>query len=131
MLKKLMIRFFVGLIIISATIISIQAIINIYKPSLISSAILWIIVLFLLISSTIHYFLLKTTQNNIRKFITVFLGTITFKLIIYLFFMIIYAFSNRENAKIFLLNFIILYIIYTVYEVIMILKQLKLIDKKL
>jgi hypothetical protein len=41
-----------------------------------------------------------------------------------------YIFINRAEAKLFIFNFTAIYFIYTPFEVIMILKQAKIIDQK-
>jgi hypothetical protein len=69
--------------------------------------------------SLISYILLdRSIRKKINRFISVFMLTTAVKLFLYVAVMIIYAFVNRKDAIPFLLNFFVLYLVYTVFEVI-------------
>ena len=84
----------------------------------------YILGFFLIITGVIHYFLLKASEKNPRRFPAYYMGGITLKLFVSLIFIVIYAISDRENAKFFLLAFFIIYLIYTTFETVFILKHL-------
>lgn len=72
-----------------------------------------------------HIRLMKACQQNIRRFSSVFILSVTLKLLIYLSFLLICLLIDRSNALTFVLTFLILYICYTVFEVLQTLKFLK------
>lgn len=79
---------------------------------------------FILISAVVHFYLLKSSEKgNPRKFVTGFMGATTLKLLIYLATMLVYVLLYRESALQFVIAFFVFYLIYTVFEVVVFLKQ--------
>ena len=78
------------------------------------------------VTAAAHYFLTgavrKTSQ---RDFNTLFMSVTGGKLMFYLFGIVIYVVLNTENAKTFLIGFLIFYFIYTSVEVISIMSYIK------
>ncbi len=72
-----------------------------------------------------HIRMIKASQHNIRRFTSAFMLSVTLKLLIYLFFLLIGLLFDHSNALTFVITFFILYICYTVFEVSQILKFLK------
>ena len=72
-----------------------------------------------------HIRLIRACELNMRRFATVFMLSVTLKLIVYLSFLLICLLINHSNAITFVLTFFILYICYTVFEVMEALKLLK------
>ena len=72
-----------------------------------------------------HLRLIKACEQNIRKFTTVFMLSVTLKLIVYLSFLLICLLIDHSNALSFVLTFFVLYVCYTVFEVIQVLNFLK------
>lgn len=71
--------------------------------------------------SLISFILLdRSIRKKINSFVSVFMLTTAVKLFLYVAIMIIYALINRKDAIPFLLNFFVLYLVYTVFEVIQI-----------
>jgi len=69
--------------------------------------------------SLISYIVLdRSIKIKFNRFVSVFMLTTAVKLFLYVAVMIIYAFVNRKDAIPFLLNFFMLYLVYTVFEVI-------------
>ncbi|MEI7490120.1 MAG: hypothetical protein WCK92_01890 [Bacteroidota bacterium] len=60
----------------------------------------------------------RSLEKKFNLFVSVFMLTTALKLFLFITIMITYAFLNRKDAVPFLLNFFILYIAYTVFEVI-------------
>ncbi|MCX6287073.1 MAG: hypothetical protein NTY96_08160 [Bacteroidetes bacterium] len=61
--------------------------------------------------------LCRSLQKKFNRFVSVFMLTTALKLFVFIAIMIIYAFINRKDAIPFLLNFFVLYLVYTVFEV--------------
>ncbi len=125
MLKKIFIRFLIVILILSIILVLIEQVFLFLNLDLISIAYPWLVLLFLVVSSTFHYFILKSAQEDARKFINVFLLATTLKLLLYFSSILAVLFMFKINAKIFILNFASLYLIYTITEVYLALTQLK------
>jgi hypothetical protein len=68
--------------------------------------------------SLISFMLLKKTlESRFGRFVSVFMLTTAVKLFLFIAIMIIYSFLNKQDAVAFLLNFFILYLIFTVFDV--------------
>jgi hypothetical protein len=91
----------------------------------ISPAYPFILVLFYLITAGIHYFLLRITRLNPRRFVSYFMLATFIKLIVYFSAVLVYVFNFREEVLSFIVTFFVLYIFFTVFEVVLILKQTK------
>lgn len=72
-----------------------------------------------------HLRLIKACEQNVRRFTTVYMLSVTLKLMAYLAFMLISLLIDHSNALPFVLNFLALYLCYTVFEVNEVLKFLK------
>jgi hypothetical protein len=69
------------------------------------------------ITALSHYIVLRAGDKHPRIFTYSFIGTSTGRLIVYSIFLLVYCFGHRDIAKVFVLTFFILYIIYTAFEV--------------
>jgi len=78
-----------------------------------------------LFTALFHYSVLQVGNKELTKFSSKFMMFAGIKMIIYLIIIVIYVFSFPEKAKFFLISFFILYMLYTVFEVILIIKHLK------
>lgn len=78
-----------------------------------------------LFTALFHYSVLQVGNKELTKFSSKFMTFAGIKMIIYLIIIVIYVFSFPEKAKFFLISFFILYMLYTVFEVILIIKHLK------
>lgn len=81
------------------------------------SVLLFIVLFFYLATNLIHAFLLKIAVKSGSKFTSQFMAISFLKMFFYLAVAVVYALLNREYAKIFLANFLVLYAIYTTFEV--------------
>jgi hypothetical protein len=78
-----------------------------------------------IITFGIHYYLVKASEGNARKFTSRYLGAIGLKIFIYLCLIIVYLVFDRSNAIAFLISFLVMYSAFTLFEVIFILNSLK------
>lgn len=118
-------QYLVRLLILNIILVGIYILISSFSSSITSHMFPYIILLFTLFSYFAHTAMLKATQISFRKFTQAFLISTTVKLLLYLSLMAAYAFTHREFAKIFILNFAAIYFVYTPFEVFMILNQAK------
>ncbi len=85
---------------------------------------------FLILTVTVHGWLIKALlDKNTFKFGNKFLLSLGVKFLIYFTFVVIYMFSNRDNIVPFIIVFIFLYLIYTTFEVVSLVKTVKKFEK--
>ena len=82
----------------------------------------FLLAFFFFATLTVYHFMLKALEKRPARFVNIFLLTTMLKLFAYMIFMVVYALLNREFARPFIVSFFILYIIFTVVEVVSILK---------
>ncbi len=76
------------------------------------------VLFFYIVTNLVHAYLLKIAVKSGSKFTSQYMAVSFSKMFFYLILAILYAFLNRESAKIFLVNFLFLYAIYTTFEVV-------------
>ena len=69
------------------------------------------------LTNLVHYFLIKVASKSINKFNALFMSLSFGKMFIYLIFAVGFVFFYREHAKIFLVNFLIFYIAFSILEI--------------
>jgi hypothetical protein len=84
---------------------------------------LW--VFFVLSTGLIHYILVKADQKNPKLFVGYFMGITAIKLFGYLTIIVAYALIKKEAALGFTLWFLVLYLLYSGFEVVMLMKYFK------
>ena len=82
-------------------------------------------VIFYLVNAVFHGTLLAASHQDMRKFSQRFLAVFGVKILILLTFIITYAYLNPARAVAFLITFFVLYLIYTSFEVISVLRYLR------
>ncbi len=89
-----------------------------YAPEqMVSNLILFMVPFFLLISVGTRS-LLKTIKNKDDNRVTQYFFLISSgKFFLYLMIMVVYGFSNREDAIAFILTFFVFYILYTLFDI--------------
>lgn len=85
----------------------------------------YLIGFFVSVSLLVHFTLLKASDFRIAKFSTFFMGSITAKLFLYIIFLVIYVLFDKENAVVFLITFFVFYLLFTIFETISLLIDLK------
>jgi hypothetical protein len=76
------------------------------------------VLFFYLVTNLVHAYLLKIAVKSGSRFTPQYMAVSFLKMFFYLTVAIVYALLNREVAKIFLGNFLLLYVIYTAFEVV-------------
>ena len=77
-----------------------------------------ILALFFVVTNLVHAYLLKISVGSGARFTSHYMAVSFIKMFFYLAFAIVYAFLNKEGVKIFLINFLLLYVLYTTFEVV-------------
>ena len=79
-----------------------------------------------LINVLFHRYLIRSAGRSNRKFPIKFLSATVIKMGLYLILIILFVVFDRENAIPFLFVFMILYVVFTIFEVISVLDYLKI-----
>ncbi|MCK9400393.1 MAG: hypothetical protein M0Q51_10440 [Bacteroidales bacterium] len=125
-MRKKYLQFVIRLTILSLILGLLAFILSRFLPGgMISPALPYLFILFYVITALVHYILLRISALNPRKFVSYFMLATFLKLMNYLIVVVVYAFYVKEGILPFILSFFILYIFYTVFEVVTILAQTK------
>jgi L-asparagine transporter-like permease len=96
-----------------------------YSPDLLTNGQSMLMIGFLFtLTSLVHLILVKVSTGKPQKFIRVFMITTMVKLALYLAFILILVYLNREQAAGLLVGFLVLYLCYTSLEVVFLRKHL-------
>lgn len=86
----------------------------------------WVLLAIIAILTAIfHYSIIQVQEKQPGQFATRFMMVTGIKMMIYLAFITSYAFMNPEKAARFLISFLILYLLYTLFEVFSVIRYLK------
>lgn len=80
---------------------------------------------FIVVTALIHVVLVKADSQSPRKFVTYFMALTGVKLFGYLIIILIYALLKGKEALGFVILFLVLYFLYSVFEVVTLLKHFK------
>jgi hypothetical protein len=83
------------------------------------------VLFFYLITNLVHAYLLNIASKSGARFTSQYTAVSFLKMFFYLAVAILYVIIDRENAKPFMAGFLVLYVIYTVFEVSEFLKVIK------
>ena len=141
MLKKLYLKYLKKLLIFSIIILVIEIVAKRYLPDIFSLYTAYLVLFFVVVTAFSHYIILKTDVQRIeytpdlsltkeeqmkalmkieRKFITHYLLTTTVKLLLFLTILLIYLLVFKRDVMVFSLNFLALYLLFSIFEIIII-----------
>lgn len=84
---------------------------------------------FYIVTNLVHAYLLNIVGKSSSRFTSQYMAASFIKMFFYLAVAIVYVIINKEDAKIFLVNFLLLYVVYTTFEVIEFSKVVRQINK--
>jgi hypothetical protein len=118
--------FFLKLSIFSLVTLGILFIWEKFAADRFQSDFMWALWFFFFVSTAfIHYILISVSEKDPKRFIGFYLGITGIKLFGYLSIITAYALIKKEAALGFTLWFLVLYLLYSGFEVVMLLKQFK------
>lgn len=85
----------------------------------------YIIIFFFGFTLFMHHNLLKATQGKPQKFIFTFMMFTTIKILLYLALILVYVLLNRTDAVAFIIAFFVNYFLFTLFEILAVLKFLQ------
>lgn len=77
-----------------------------------------VLLFFYIVTNLVHAYLLKIAEKSGNRFTSQYMATSFTKMFFYLAVAIVYVIINKEDARIFLINFLLLYAVYTTLEVV-------------
>ena len=89
------------------------------------NGLLFMPLLLFVITLGVHRYIIIASQADNKKFTYKFMGATGLKMFVYLILIVIYLLLDREHAVPFLISFLILYVLYSFFEVLAVLKYLK------
>jgi hypothetical protein len=123
-MNSVYIKFLRNLLIFSVILGAIAFCLSLFLPkTYISPALPFLFFFFIATSLISYYFLQQSFSQRFIRFVNTFLLSIIAKLMLYIGVMIAYVFINRNDAVPFMLWFFILYLCYTIFEVVCIIKK--------
>jgi len=109
---------------LAVTILAIILFISVLKPYYVRTFPLQLILISAFTFFT-HMRLIKAVEKNIQVFTNTYILSITIKLMIYFMFLLVCLLIDSTNALAFVVSFFILYLCYTVFEVVQLLNVKK------
>jgi hypothetical protein len=95
------------------------------EPSWHDSVSWYILAFFSLSTILLHQYLLRSASGEAKNFVYKFMGITGIKLFTYLCFLIILFLINRDHARVLALYFLVIYLLFTVFEVSSLYQKLK------
>lgn len=87
----------------------------------ITPALFYLIIFFFSVNLVVHYLLQKKEKSEFRKLISNYMLATFLRFFLYLIVILTYVFINRPDAAPFIISFFILYVVFSVHEVVTIL----------
>jgi hypothetical protein len=84
-----------------------------------------VVLFFFAVTNLVHAYFLTIADKANSRFTSKYMAVNYIKMFFYLLVAIVFVVLNREIAKVFVANFLVLYIIYTIFEVNEFLKKIK------
>jgi hypothetical protein len=76
-----------------------------------------VLAFFYILTNLVHAYLLNIAGKSGSRFTAQYMAISFIKMFFYLAVVIVFVIINKEDAKIFLVNFLLLYVVYTIFEV--------------
>ncbi|MEA3443638.1 MAG: hypothetical protein U9R19_02805 [Bacteroidota bacterium] len=107
----------IGLVIVSVVVFAIGAYLakSIF-PTYYLPVFPYLLLFFFLVNAGAHYFRMKANEGKPSSFPRKLMAINGIKIFVYLIFIAIYLFLQKENARNFLLGFLMLYFVYFIFE---------------
>jgi hypothetical protein len=84
-----------------------------------------LLIIFILISTLVHFVIVKAKNSTPASFVRVFYVTSVVKILLYLITLLVFIFTQNISLKPFLISFLFIYLVYTIFEVFQLFNDLK------
>jgi len=125
-MKSGYIKFLQNLLIYSAILGGLAFLFYLFVPKKFITPVLPFLFFFFIAMTLISYYiLLRTLKMRLNRFVNTFLLSTVLKLLVFIGIMITYVLLNRFDAIPFMISFFILYLCYTIFEVVSLIRLTK------
>lgn len=119
-------RYLKNVIVFGALLSLVAGILSFTLPEEYFAAQIWMmLVYFIVLSAVFQFLLLRKQKGDPKKYIRTFLASTTIKLFIHMVVLIVLALANRDHAIPVIITFFSCYLLFTIFEVTMQLKEPK------
>ena len=80
---------------------------------------------FSILTFLFHYGIVRFTNSRPQVFVRYYMGATTLKLLLHLGVIIFYSFFHRNNAAFFIITFMVMYLLFTVFEVMAVWRKIR------
>jgi hypothetical protein len=80
---------------------------------------------YFLLTTTVHLLLMRTGGSNEKSFIRAFMTTVSVRFMLHMVIIFIWAFTHRETAVAFIISYFVLYLCFTLFEILMLMKSIR------
>ncbi len=80
---------------------------------------------YFVLTAIVHLILIKTGKKDEKSFIRRFMATITIRFMLHMAIIFLWAFTHRETAVAFIINYFVLYLCYTLFEILVLMKMIQ------
>jgi hypothetical protein len=144
MLKKVFYRYLRSLLIFSVLVVAVCVVLQYFASGLVSPNAPYLIIVFLAVTAITHYIITKTDIERLeykpnpnlnkeaqrrellnieRRFITQYMLVTTVKLLSFIALLGLYAYFNTSDVIRFSLNFLVIYLLYSLFEMVYVRKR--------
>jgi len=117
-------KFLFNLLIFSLILVLLTVLLSFIMPEgILSGWIPYLFILFIVVTAGVYFMTMKMAERSARSFVTGFMAATFIKLFLYFAIIIIYALFVKVEVISFVLTFFIMYLMYTIFEVIMVVRQ--------
>lgn len=96
-------------------------------PEFFTPSLIFLLIFIFLMTNIVYGWLFNILKKNNQKFTNAWLASSFIKMFVYLIVVIVWAWLEREHAKIILVNFLIIYVAFSILEVV---EMIRLVKKK-
>jgi len=121
-MKEIQTRFLKNLLILTSIVSALAASIYILLPQFVTPALPWLILFLAVTTYVLYKILLKASKEKFNRFTNYFMAATMSKLLLLLAVIAAYLYFFRDDAIRFTITLFILYLVYTVFEVIWLLR---------
>lgn len=81
---------------------------------------------YFILTAAVHFLIMKSGRKDEKGFIRAFMTTMTVRFMLHMAIVFFWAFTHRETAIAFIISYFILYLCYTLFEILMLMKIVRI-----
>ncbi len=129
-MKEIIKKFIIKVVLLTVIMSLISATVFYFLPNKYFDTFPFILLIFPIISALVYIQLLKSSQKSLAKFNIAFMLSFMIKLFVYLGLAATIISLETDNKASFVISFMLLYLIYTIFDTKLILEDIKILEEK-